>query len=68
MGDFNGDGRQDLAVGNVNSNSVSILLGNGNGTFGAATTGDRYWGTTHTRWRWGILTEMGGRFGGRQSK
>jgi len=36
-GDFNGDGRLDLAVTNQNTNSVSILLGNGNGTFGAPT-------------------------------
>ena len=26
VGDFNGDGRQDLAVANVNSGNVSILL------------------------------------------
>jgi len=32
-GDFNGDGIPDLAVANVNSNSMSVLLGNGNGTF-----------------------------------
>ena len=32
-GDFNGDGRLDLAVANVGSNDVSVLLGNGNGTF-----------------------------------
>ncbi len=32
-GDFNGDGRTDLAVSNELSNSVSILLGNGDGTF-----------------------------------
>jgi len=32
-GDFNGDGRTDLAVANSGSNDVSILLGNGNGTF-----------------------------------
>src|SRR6266498_3119624 len=37
VGDFNGDGRQDLAVANQGSGNVSILLGNGNGTFGAAT-------------------------------
>ena len=37
VGDFNGDGRQDLAVANQGSATVSILLGNGNGTFGAAT-------------------------------
>jgi len=36
-GDFNGDGKIDLAFPNVNSDDVSILLGNGNGTFGAAT-------------------------------
>ena len=33
VGDFNGDGKQDLAVTNEGSNSVSVLLGNGNGTF-----------------------------------
>jgi hypothetical protein len=32
-GDFNGDGSLDLAVANVNSSDVSVLLGNGNGTF-----------------------------------
>ncbi len=37
IGDFNGDGRSDLAVANLNSNNVSILLGTGSGTFGAAT-------------------------------
>lgn len=41
VGDFNRDGFQDFAVGNwVNNNtgSVGILLGRGDGTFGAATT------------------------------
>jgi hypothetical protein len=33
-GDFNGDGKLDLAIGNLTSNTVSILLGNGDGTFG----------------------------------
>jgi len=32
-GDFNGDGREDLAVLNRGSGNVSILLGNGDGTF-----------------------------------
>ena len=32
-GDFNGDGRTDLAVANDGSNDVSVLLGNGDGTF-----------------------------------
>jgi hypothetical protein len=36
VGDFNGDGKQDLAVANSGSNNVSILLGNGNGAFQAA--------------------------------
>src|SRR5437667_1449302 len=33
VGDFNGDGRLDLAVANQGSNTVSILLGTGDGTF-----------------------------------
>ena len=41
VGDFNGDGKQDLAVAttnlHLNDNVVSILLGNGMGSFGAAT-------------------------------
>ena len=33
IGDFNGDHKLDLAVPNANSNNVSILLSNGDGTF-----------------------------------
>jgi hypothetical protein len=33
VGDFNGDGIPDLAVANLESGTVSILLGSGNGTF-----------------------------------
>ena len=33
IGDFNGDGNPDLAVANNSSNNVSVLLGNGDGTF-----------------------------------
>ncbi|MGC2422757.1 MAG: FG-GAP-like repeat-containing protein [Nitrospirota bacterium] len=33
VGDFNGDGKLDLSVTNYNDNTVSILLGNGDGTF-----------------------------------
>jgi DNA/RNA endonuclease YhcR with UshA esterase domain len=36
VGDFNGDGIPDLAVGNLQGDGVTILLGNGDGTFTAA--------------------------------
>jgi len=36
VGDFNGDGRQDLAVANSASDDVSILLGDGTGSFSIA--------------------------------
>ncbi len=36
-GDFNGDGKLDLAVGNQGSGSVSMLLGSGTGSFSAPT-------------------------------
>jgi hypothetical protein len=35
IGDFNGDGKLDLAVADMGSAKVTILLGNGNGTFAA---------------------------------
>ena len=37
VGDFNKDGKSDFAIANFGSSSVSILLQNANGTFGAAT-------------------------------
>ncbi len=43
VGDFNGDGKPDLAIANDFGNTVSVLLGNGNGTFASKTgygTGD----------------------------
>ncbi|MFB7337742.1 FG-GAP repeat domain-containing protein, partial [Streptomyces adustus] len=43
VGDFNGDGKPDLVTANYESGSVSVLLGNGDGTFAAKTdsrTGD----------------------------
>lgn len=41
VGDFNGDGKPDLAVANSYfSNSIGILLGNGNGTFQQAVSYD----------------------------
>ncbi|HEV2799485.1 MAG TPA: FG-GAP-like repeat-containing protein, partial [Pyrinomonadaceae bacterium] len=36
-GDFNADGKSDLAVANLISSDVSVLLNTGNGSFGAAT-------------------------------
>ena len=36
VGDFNGDGKLDLAVANSDSDTISILLGLGNGKFGPA--------------------------------
>lgn len=38
VGDFNGDGKLDLAATNEGDNTVSILLGNGDGTFQSQTT------------------------------
>ena len=38
VGDFNGDGRLDLAVANYSDNTVSVLLANGEGTFQPAMT------------------------------
>ena len=37
IGDFNGDGKQDLAVANANSDTVSIRLGDGLGGFSGST-------------------------------
>src|SRR5439155_11023806 len=36
--DFNNDGRLDLATANIGDNTVSVLLGNANGTFQLAQT------------------------------
>jgi Domain of unknown function (DUF4347)/FG-GAP-like repeat len=49
VGDFNGDGKLDLAAANYLNDSVSILLGNGTGGFGTATkfaAGDRPYDVT----------------------
>ncbi len=39
VGDFNGDGKQDLATANEDSNNVTILIGDGTGNFTPAATG-----------------------------
>ncbi len=38
ISDFNGDGKKDLAVTNFGSSNLTILLGNGNGTFNSSST------------------------------
>jgi hypothetical protein len=35
VGDFNGDGKLDLVYANYGSDNISVLLGNGDGTFGS---------------------------------
>jgi hypothetical protein len=45
VADFNGDGHPDLAVTNLGSNNVSILLGSAQGTFTAAANSPVYVGT-----------------------
>ena len=37
IGDFNGDGKPDIVTANYSASTVSVLLGNANGTFGATT-------------------------------
>jgi len=36
IADFNGDGKQDIAIANAGGDNVSVFLGNGDGTFRAA--------------------------------
>jgi hypothetical protein len=43
-GDFNGDGIPDLVVANENNNNISVMLGNGDGTF----QNQKTWSVGHT--------------------
>ena len=54
VGDFNGDGKLDLATANQNSSTMTILLGNGDGTFTATSSPSP--GTALPGARWGTLT------------
>ncbi|HWX43423.1 MAG TPA: VCBS repeat-containing protein [Blastocatellia bacterium] len=56
MGDFNGDGKLDLAVANTAGNSVAILLGTGTGSFEAKK--DFGTGSAQAQWCLGISTVM----------
>jgi hypothetical protein len=50
VGDFNGDGTPDLVVANAGSSNVSVLLGNGDGSFQAA----------QSPWPWATSMAMAG--------
>ena len=50
-GDFNGDGKLDIAVANSGSGSISVLLGNGDGTFQLALN------TPAGHTPWGLIAE-----------
>lgn len=45
VGDFNGDGKLDVAIANLNSGNVSVLLGNGGGSLAAAKNSPMHVGT-----------------------
>ncbi len=63
IGDVNGDGHDDLAVANQNSNNVSILLGDGSGGFGTQTTfpaGNGPYSGQFGRLQWGWEVRLGG--------
>ena len=50
IGDLDGDGDLDMAVANGGTNDVSVLLGNGDGTFMAAVNYDIGGGINRSRW------------------
>jgi hypothetical protein len=51
VGDFNNDGRPDLAAANFNSHNVTILLGDGTGNFTQPATSPEVVGFNPIRWR-----------------
>ena len=65
VGDFNGDGKQDLATANFAAN-VSILLGNGAGSFSAATNFGV--GARLTPSRWAISMAMANKTSSRPTR
>ena len=54
VGDFNGDGKLDLAVASIGSTTLSILLGDGTGNFTLTSSPPR---VEPSSWRW--VTSMG---------
>ena len=50
LADFNQDGKLDIVTANQNSNNVSVLLGNGNGTFRTAINTALANRRIHLRW------------------
>ena len=56
VGDFNLDGKPDLATANADSNNVTILLGDGTGGFTQPASSPEPWGLALSRWRWATST------------
>ena len=64
VADLNGDGKPDIVTANAESNTVSVLLGNGDGTFQHAQTFPV--GAVPPRWRWRTSTATAARHHHRQ--
>ena len=56
VGDFNLDGKPDLATANAGSDNVTILLGDGMGGFTRPPARPSAWGLRLSRWRWATST------------
>jgi hypothetical protein len=57
VGDFNLDGKPDLATANQSSNNVTILLGDGAATLRQPPR-PKAWARIRSRWRWATSTSM----------